>query len=697
MAFSLAQKAQKSVPAACTSVRSRFACPHPLCHRTTPSLNAKRGIPCSPVLDATPPRNPHTHACLSSSSDVSPLPYSSYSFPVFRPTLRRHLPNQLSSPSRRCIRIFSEKNVGSPSSLRVCSGRLLPTASHAASLLSLRSFSSDVSSATTQSERRRTESGTQHETKDLAAAKVAWATPVKDKGLSLIGGKKKQEVDRQALAASLVAQGAEPFVALSAADEVAAAGSLGAAINERLIDLYKNSDAGAAERKKTYHPFVRPVEGVERQLLALESERLLSDSLLLAISPARSAKYCVPLPNEHRAAFPLFYYNFFGKHRQYTSTAWKFVHLILERTEADYLHAAFNIPGGFNGRFYFFMLHLWILHKRLCLGVNPCMQAEKQRKQFLAHRRRLWESRQNDMPMSALENSEQARGFVLDSTRPTARSQRACATNSEKSDTSCTPKNERSDDVMDETKSPARETDEATGKPGGQTQQSTDSVCAWDQRREEEEYLLRGNPLLVDVEKVVEGEMIDAELFKLTWDIIRDWILQKHVPEARFEFELRNCQQYAFGFFAGLDEALTDDEIYAARIKEILWGNVYSGQVSFDDAHLNWLTKYLIRQLTHVMHIHKAYFYKASFTWADFPMSADFPAPRIVPPLAQRVHYGGYTPSVAGPAPSRRSLGGRPLPEQLSPGTRKTSLSLLWDRLKSKLWLGRQMGTQAKN
>nr|CEL64816.1 TPA: DEAD-box helicase family protein, related [Neospora caninum Liverpool] len=672
MAFSLAQRAPKSVPPACTSLRSRMVGSHAECPPSAPLTR----ISFSPFA-AVPPRGAQGDG--PPTSRVSAVPYSANSVFVFRPSARR-LRHSLRGTS---LVTFTPKDGSSSSCLS--SSSFLQAESPASSLLARRSLSSTGAADAGKAERR-TESG-REETKGVAAKRLG-AKVDKGKDLCLTGGKKEQ-ADRQALAASLVAHGAEPFVALSVADEVTAAGSLGAAINERLIDLYNKQDA-ASQRKKTHHPFVRPVEGVERQLFALESERLLKDSLLTAISPARSAKYCVPLPNEHRATFPLLFYNYFGKHRQYSSTAWKFVHLILERTEADYLHAAFSIPGGFNGRFYFFMLHLWILHKRLCLGVNHCMQAEKQRKQFLAHRRRLWESRQTEAA-SALESSQNAVS-VLD-TNATALRSRNCAVKPESSDTFIQ-KSGRGDDAVNETKAEARETEEVTGS--GQTRHSNE-VCAWDQRREEEEYLTRGNPLLVDVEKVVEGEMLDAELFKLTWDIIRDWILQKHVPEARFEFELRNCQQYAFGFFAGLDEALTDDEIYAARIKEVLWGNLYSGQVSFDDAHLNLLTKYLIRQLTHVMHIHKAYFYKASFTWADFPMSADFPAPRIVPPLAQRVHYGGYTPSVAGTPPPRKALGGRPLPEQLPQGTRKTTLFEFLDRLKSKLSLSMQALKQAKS
>ncbi|PFH35486.1 hypothetical protein BESB_063730 [Besnoitia besnoiti] len=548
-----------------------------------------------------------------------------------------------------------------------------------------------------------------------AAEGVESPTAGKDKGLRVADEEAQKELDKQAVAAALVATGADPFVAMSAADEVTAAGGLGEAINERLIALYDKGDEGAAKRNKTYHPFVRPVEGVERRLFALESERLLSDSLLTAISPARSAKYCVPLPNEHRAAVPLFFYNHFGKHRQYSSTAWKFVHLILERTEADHLHAAFNIPGGFNGRFYFFMLHLWILHKRLVLGVNHCMQAEKQRKQFLAHRRRLRESSPGASgrgPRAALEASHSpgeadvphlvlVSSSVLATHSLTARSERSWSQTAVaqgwQAEGSSAGGSEESAQTRAATEHAPQPGDSEQGRRESQPSQPSDSVCAWDPRREEEEYLTRGHPFLVDEEKVVEGEMVDAELFKLTWDVIKDWLLQKHVPEARFEFELRNCQEYAFGFFAGLDEALTDDEIYASRIKEVLWGNLYSGRISFSNPHLNLLTKYLIRQLTHVMRIHKAYFYKASFTWADFPMSADFPAPRIVPPLAQRVQYGGYTPSVAGAPPSPKAIGGRPMPKQLADGCSGSTLSRLLNRLKSKVLSGAPAAKRAES
>ncbi|PHJ23391.1 ubiquinol-cytochrome c chaperone [Cystoisospora suis] len=446
------------------------------------------------------------------------------------------------------------------------------------------------------------------------------------------------------------------------------------------------------------HPFIRPVEGVERRLFVLESQRLLADSFLTAIDPATSAKYVVAIPNEHRAPLPLLIYTYITKHRHHSNTAWKFAHLILERTEAEHLIAAFKIPGGFNGRFYFYMLHLWLVHKRLCLGVNRSMAAETQRNLYLGQRETLRRCKRKTVAESLVTAS-----LGTDSCCPTDQENKSdfFGLNGSEGSLPVPLLHQRvTEDLSGKGTRAGREGQQAhtarqwtysselktalqTGPPGS----GAAALIALKELEEEERYLLHGRDELFDEEKVVEGEMIDAALFKITWDVLKDWLQQKHIAEARFEFELRNCQQYAFGFFAGLDEAMTDDEIYAARLKEVLWGNLYSGRISFDDPHLHLLTKYTIRQLTHLMQIHKVYFYRASFSWADFPVSARFPPSRVVPPLAQRVRYGGYVPSLVGDAPSVTAIGGGQISEKLTSGGSDTRRRGIFGRLKQ-LWRG---------
>ncbi|CDJ48742.1 hypothetical protein, conserved [Eimeria brunetti] len=64
-----------------------------------------------------------------------------------------------------------------------------------------------------------------------------------------------------------------------------------------------------------------------------------------------------------------------------------------------------------------------------------------------------------------------------------------------------------------------------------------------------------------------------------------------------------------------LDQAMTEGEICPARIKEALWGNVYGGAVSFSNPHLSLLTKYVLRQLLHVLQLSDQHFFQAKFVW----------------------------------------------------------------------------------
>ncbi|KAF8821504.1 putative Ubiquinol-cytochrome c chaperone [Cardiosporidium cionae] len=101
-------------------------------------------------------------------------------------------------------------------------------------------------------------------------------------------------------------------------------------------------------------------------LVALQkiSRRLLKDSIV-SITEEESQNFCVSLPRADRTPFQQLKYTFWDQNKEFKQTAWKFVHLILERLENEPLTEAFSIDESFNARSYFYILHLWFLHQRL--------------------------------------------------------------------------------------------------------------------------------------------------------------------------------------------------------------------------------------------------------------------------------------------------------------------------------------------
>lgn len=136
-------------------------------------------------------------------------------------------------------------------------------------------------------------------------------------------------------------------------------------------------------------------------------------------------------------------------------------------------------------------------------------------------------------------------------------------------------------------------------------------------------YFMMIHAWLLHQRLVLEGkaaERLDEELFESCWTIVKNWLWLKKVPEYRFWEELRNVQEYMFGCCIALDKALERSDILPARVQQVLWGNVYSGDARKDSESLVRLTKYIIRQLGLMLQIDKEHFLEGNFKWADFPV-----------------------------------------------------------------------------
>jgi len=245
--------------------------------------------------------------------------------------------------------------------------------------------------------------------------------------------------------------------------------------------------------------------------MRVESIRIMSDPIAI-INPDESEVFRVPIPKSDRTPFQDIIWKVHGRHREYKRSAVRLIHLIMERLENEPLTRAFHIDGSFNHRAYFFVLHVWLLHRRLRV----------------------------------------------------------------------------------------------------------------------ERY---------------EGELTDDALFDFTWHIFKEWLLLKGVPEFRFFAELKHCQEYMFGLCFSLDFALQRVDILPSRIREALWANVWAGNVDPDEPHLDLMTKYVVRQLTHILHIDRDSLLSSNFVWADFSVTPDMPRQKVVPALTYVSRYAGYRPT----------------------------------------------------
>ncbi|SBS80667.1 hypothetical protein POVCU2_0006490 [Plasmodium ovale curtisi] len=96
----------------------------------------------------------------------------------------------------------------------------------------------------------------------------------------------------------------------------------------------------------------------------VESKDLYEDKNT-KISIRESAKYAIPIPQCDRSIISSVIYRIFLKHTEYGECAWRLIHLIIERLENKDILKLFRIDESFNMKMYFFVLHLWIINKRL--------------------------------------------------------------------------------------------------------------------------------------------------------------------------------------------------------------------------------------------------------------------------------------------------------------------------------------------
>ncbi|KAL8429377.1 hypothetical protein Efla_001215 [Eimeria flavescens] len=429
------------------------------------------------------------------------------------------------------------------------------------------------------------------------------------------------------------------------------------AVERHLKKVYKNptpEELKAAKKRTSKDPvFFRQLSPNEFEDYRAESVALLADRKLCVVSPRQSAARELPLQTNLRTPLQEMLYKAFGRHREYPQIAWQMMHIILERVENEQLKKTFGIPEGFNGCFYLLILHVWLLHCRLC------QQQKSQKSSFLADRffpgggpasapavsgwKRWKLLQQQEAPLSPQElKLALTRGVYFQ------RLQQIAAEEPRRSAL--------------ETGDPGGSAGLLSGPHSGASEGLEASAAAAPAGAPPAGPLNQGGALDVEEERLrfalkaeaarsdISGEIISDYLFQQTWGLVTDWLRLKKVGQFQLQAELKNCQAYAFGFMVSLDQALTETDVFPARLKEALWGNVYSGDVGFGDRGLTLLIKYTVRQLLHVLQLDSRHFFQARFSWADFPLSPNFLAPPLLPPLSLPVTFGGFAPKPSLPS-----------------------------------------------
>ncbi|EUD66800.1 hypothetical protein C922_02785 [Plasmodium inui San Antonio 1] len=113
----------------------------------------------------------------------------------------------------------------------------------------------------------------------------------------------------------------------------------------------------------TFRHFTSQVK-VYDSLKIIESKSLYEDKNT-KISIRESSKYAIPIPQCDRSIISSVIYRVFLKHTEYGECAWRLIHLIMERLENEEILKLFRIEESFNMKMYFYILHLWLINKRL--------------------------------------------------------------------------------------------------------------------------------------------------------------------------------------------------------------------------------------------------------------------------------------------------------------------------------------------
>jgi len=116
-----------------------------------------------------------------------------------------------------------------------------------------------------------------------------------------------------------------------------------------------------------------------------------------------------------------------------------------------------------------------------------------------------------------------------------------------------------------------------------------------------------------------DAQKLEAEIFELGWTHVKELLLRKKVPEYRFNAELKNVQEYMLGCCVALDKALERPDILPARLQQVLWSNVYNGDVPKDADFVEHLGKYVLMQLSFLLQLERDVVLTGAFKWADFP------------------------------------------------------------------------------
>lgn len=137
------------------------------------------------------------------------------------------------------------------------------------------------------------------------------------------------------------------------------------------------------------------------------------------------------------------------------------------------------------------------------------------------------------------------------------------------------------------------------------------------------------------------GETIDDELFEEAAKLFAEWLVIKKVEEHRFARELQNVQEFMYTFCIHLDLAMKDKDTMPARIRQVLWAHLYNSELDPDDETLDLTTKYVLRQLLHILQLDTAHFMTGNFVWADLPVPG-VGRTRIIPAFQQPMKLMGF-------------------------------------------------------